>query len=68
MFNSKAKTDKQNLLNKEKKPTYWERVIYGKGTVAEPWATPEELWKDPEIQKVIQWNNEIIKKKYGSLD
>ena len=66
MFNKKN-VQKSHQKNQNKEPTYWERVIYGKGTVAEPWATPEELWNDPKIQEIIQWNNDLIKKKYGSL-
>ena len=31
---------------KKQKPTYWERVIKGKGTVSEDWLTPKELWKE----------------------
>ena len=50
----------------EEKPTYWQRLIYGKGTVAEPWATPEELWKDQEVKDIIDWNNELIAKKNKS--
>ena len=48
---------------KDKKPTYWERVIHGKGTVAEPWPTAEELWNDPKVQKAIQNHNELIRRK-----
>ena len=38
----------------------------GKGTVAEPWPTAEELWKDPEVQKSIQAHNQSVKKRNGS--
>ena len=63
---------KSNLQIKEKNPPtywqkYWQRVIYGKGTVAEPWPTAEELWKEPEVKKIIEWNNELIRKKSKSL-
>ena len=51
---------------KEEKPNYWQRLIYGKGTVAEPWATPEELWNDQEVRKIIDWNNKLIEKKNKS--
>ena len=41
--------EKQTQKSKEKKePSYWERVIHGKGTVAEPWPTAKELWEDME--------------------
>ena len=45
MFFKKSK--KESNQDKKKKPTYWERVIHGKGTVSEPWPTAEELWNDP---------------------
>ena len=51
----------QNEQNEQNKPTYWERVIQGKGTVSEPWPTAEELWKDPEVQKSIQAHNQSVK-------
>ena len=68
MFKIFKKNKKNNPLDRKKKPTYWERVIYGKGTVAEPWPTGEELWNDPEIQKIIKWNNELGKKKSQPLN
>ena len=54
----KKKTDQGG----KKEPTYWERVIHGKGTVAEPWATAEELWNDPDAQKALKNHNELIRK------
>ena len=62
MSNQKSKVSK-----KDKKPSYWQRVIYGKGTVAEPWATEKELWEDPQVQEIIQWNNNLIKQKNKSI-
>ena len=52
MLSKREKKDESKEKNKE--PTYWERLIYGKGTVAEPWPTAEELWNDPEVQEDIQ--------------
>ena len=67
MFNqNKEKTPKTNQGERKKQPTYWERVIYGKGTVAEPWPTAEDLWNDPEVQKSIQDHNKLVKKINGS--
>jgi len=56
----------QEREEKKQKPSYWERVIQGKGTVAEPWPTAEELWNDPEVQKSIQDHNQSVKKENGS--
>ena len=61
-FKREKKENKSKEKNKE--PTYWERVIHGKGTVAEPWPTAEELWKDPEVQKSIQAHNQLVRKKF----
>ena len=65
MFFKKAKKD-SNQDEQHKKPTYWERVIHGKGTVAEPWPTAEELWNDPKVKKAMQNHRELIKKRNGS--
>lgn len=63
---NKEEVAKKNQEEQHKKPTYWERVIHGKGTVAEPWPTAEELWNDPEVQKSIQSHNQSVKKENGS--
>ena len=63
---NKEEVTKSNQKEQQKKPTYWERVIQGKGTVAEPWPTAEELWNDPEVQKTIQDHNQSVKKENGS--
>ena len=65
MFFKKGKKSTESK-EKNKEPTYWERVIHGKGTVAEPWSTAEELWNDPEVQKAIKNHSELIKKRNGS--
>ena len=63
---NKDEVTKNNKEEQKKKPTYWERVIQGKGTVAERWPTAEELWNDPEVQKSIQNHNQSVKKTNGS--
>ena len=54
MFFIKKNKKETGQTEKRKGPTYWERLIYGKGTVAEPWPTAEELWNDPDVQKNIK--------------
>ncbi|MYE07911.1 MAG: hypothetical protein F4X95_04085 [Oligoflexia bacterium] len=63
---NKEQVEKNSQEEQKKKPTYWERVIQGKGTVAEDWPTAEELWNDPEVQKSIQSHNQSVKKENGS--
>ena len=64
MFNqNKEEVKNNNQEERKKKPTYWDRVIHGKGTVSEPWPTAEELWNDPEVQKSIQNHNQFVKKR-----
>lgn len=58
---NKEGVTKNNQEEQKKKPTYWERVIHGKGTVSEDWPTAEELWNDPEVQKSIQTHNQSVK-------
>ena len=65
MFFKKEKREVETE-GKNKQPTYWERVIHGKGTVAEPWPTAEELWNDPEVKSAIKAHNESVKKRTGS--
>ena len=60
-FNKDNKRESDKEKNQE--PTYWERVIYGKGTVAEPWPTAEELWNDPKVKKIIDDHNESVRQK-----
>ena len=48
---------------KKEKPTYWEKVLYGKGTASEPWPTAAELWNDPKVQKSIQKHNAEVRKR-----
>ena len=58
--------EKPTQKREEKKPTYWERVIRGKGTVSEPWPTAKELWEDPEVKEAIEAHNQSVKKRNGS--
>ena len=60
---NKEEVKKNNQEEKKKKPTYWQRVIHGKGTVAEPWPTAEELWADPKVQKSLRKHNEFVRKR-----
>ena len=41
---------KGNEKEHNQRPTYWERVIRGKGTVAENWPTAEELWDNVKTE------------------
>ncbi len=52
-----------NQDKKKKQSTYWERVIYGKGTVSEPWPTAEELWNDPKVKRAIKEHNAEVHKR-----
>ena len=64
MSNQNKKEEiKKNQQEQHKKPTYWQRVIYGKGTVAEPWPTAEELWNDPEVKKAIENHNQLVRQR-----
>ncbi len=63
MFNNsknKVESEKNNEIKQEdSKPKYWERVLQGKGTVAEDWPTAKELWNDmkeevKEIQTILK--------------
>ena len=49
--NKKRESHQENDNNQ---PTYWERVIGGKGTVAEDWPTAKELWDNKEVQNDIK--------------
>jgi len=45
----------------EGKVSFLERLIHGKGTVAEPWPTAEELWNNPEVKKIIDAHNQSVR-------
>ena len=67
MFFNKGTKKKSSKKQKNKEPTYWERVMYGKGTVAEPWPTAEELWDNvKEEAKSIQSTLNIQRQKNKS--
>ena len=64
LSNTKKKVQSSELIKKEDKksePTYWERVIHGKGTVAEDWPTAEELWNNPDIKEEMKEVQSILK-------
>ena len=42
--------------------SWWERLIYGKGTIAEPWATAEEVLARKEIKEGIKNIEEVFNK------
>ena len=63
MFFNKDNKKKAYKKEKNQEPTYWERVIQGKGTAAEPWPTAAELWNDPEVKESIDTHNELVKKR-----
>ena len=58
---SKAKSKARNRYL-EDKPGFFEWLIHGKGSVAEPWRTPEEVLQDPAVQKEIQGAREAFYK------
>ena len=46
---------------KERKVRFWDRLIYGKGTVAEPWPIVAEVLSDEEVQNEIKKVNKAFK-------
>ena len=36
------------------KPDFWDWLIHGTGSVAEPWPTAEEVLRDPSVKKSIK--------------
>ena len=63
--NSKKKKERSE-------PTYWERVIKGKGTVAEDWPTAEELWNNvkeeaKEVQSILNDPKKKIRLTYAKF-
>ena len=55
----------KNTVHGEKKnyrfKDFWEWLIYGKGTVAEPWPSIEEVLAKKEVQREIQEIQKIFK-------
>lgn len=47
-------------MSKESKISFWDRLVHGKGTVAEPWTTAEDLWKNEDIQKEVTRHNKEV--------
>ena len=72
---AKNKEKSTQKPEKEKKQdsgyvNWW--LFRDKGTVAEPWPTAEELWKDPDVQEEIKkvrkvFNNHPKKKAHNQL-
>ena len=54
MLSKDNKKEVQQKENDNKQPTYWDRVIRGKGTVAEDWPTAKQLWNNKEVQKELK--------------
>ena len=51
------KKEAENSAHKKKeseKPDFWDWLIHGKGSVAEPWPTAEEVLQDPSVKKSIE--------------
>ena len=55
---SKEKKEKISYVN------WW--LFRNRGTVAEPWPTAKELWKDPKVKAAIKNHNHLVQKKNGS--
>ena len=47
MSNNNSKTEKGKL-------SFVDRIIYGKGTVAEPWPSVKEVLENPDVKKEIK--------------
>ena len=66
MFNNSIKKSDNPESNQEEnkkiEPTYYQRVVLGKGTVAEDWPTAKELWDNVKdeaetVQKILNSTN-----------
>ena len=42
------------------KPSFWDWLIHGKGTVSEPWPTVKEVLQDESVQNDIRKVKEIF--------
>lgn len=47
MPNNDSKPEKE-------KPSFVDRIIHGKGTVAEPWPSVKEVLNNPDVKKEIE--------------
>ena len=54
MLKDKQTKDSVSTKNSEERSTFWEWLVYGKGTVSEPWPTINEVLKDENVQKEIK--------------
>ena len=61
MPNSNKVNTKKSHQKKQKKPTWKEMIIDGKGTVGEAWPTAEQLYNDPDVQNEIKEVREAFK-------
>ena len=43
--------EEDSTEDRSSEPSFMDLLIHGKGTVAEPWPTAEELHADKEVQK-----------------
>ena len=54
MSNEKIKETEDKKKAKKRKTGYGGWLFRTKGTVAEPWPTGEDLWKDPKVREEIK--------------
>ncbi len=51
----REETTKDERKNKEsQKPSFWDWLIHGKGTVSEPWPTAKEVLQYDSVKKDIK--------------
>ena len=61
-----AKKEQKNVMAilkrfcKEQAYGWWAVVVQGKGTPREPWATPEEIMRNPHIKEYIKKHNKVM--------
>ena len=60
----KNRTETKQKNNNNGYVNWW--LFRKKGTVAEPWPTAEELWKDPKVQATVKAHNRLVKARNGS--
>ena len=55
-FSKKKPADK-----KKDKISFWDKIVHGKGTVAEPWQTVQEILSEKAVQEDIKKVEEAFK-------
>ena len=60
-----TKYAKKNDQKSSKEPRLGGWLWSTKGTIAEPWATPEELLKDKKVQQILQRARQNVSRKNG---